>query len=206
MHQTDRVLWQFGFRKLIPKVPEVLDKEHKIDLWQTNTNWPVFFLEYIKIWKNRYDYIPAREQIIVPELACPPDYMPWFKIYGKPYMLSEEQRRQQIRVKREQRGPLNTRRRDDSTGPSIAPTQSPGPTPQLTTSTDSSFRLYQAIVARGTARDTIGELISLPIPIALWDSNTSSVGDANSSTFFILSIWVILPIIITRATTTLAGI
>ncbi|MBA0785305.1 hypothetical protein Gotri_025176 [Gossypium trilobum] len=32
-HQTDRVLRQFGFRQLIPVAPEVLDDEHKIDLW-----------------------------------------------------------------------------------------------------------------------------------------------------------------------------
>ncbi|KAG8473281.1 hypothetical protein CXB51_035204 [Gossypium anomalum] len=38
MHQTDRVLRQFGFQKLIPVAPEVLDDEHKIDLQQSNTN------------------------------------------------------------------------------------------------------------------------------------------------------------------------
>ncbi|MFQ6648434.1 hypothetical protein Gotur_021230 [Gossypium turneri] len=79
-------------------------------------------LEYIKFWENRYDHIPTRESIIIPELAYAPDYMPWFKINGKPYLLSEEQRRRQIRVKRERRGPLNPRRRDDDTGPLTAPT------------------------------------------------------------------------------------
>ncbi|KAH1083366.1 hypothetical protein J1N35_023127 [Gossypium stocksii] len=39
MHQTDRVLWQFGFRKLILVAPKVFDNEHKIYLWQSNTNW-----------------------------------------------------------------------------------------------------------------------------------------------------------------------
>ncbi|MBA0727888.1 hypothetical protein Golax_000837, partial [Gossypium laxum] len=90
MHQTDKVLRQFGFQPPIPVAPEVLDDEHKIDLRQSNTHWPVFFLEYIKIWENQYDHIPTREPIIVPELACTPDYMPWFKIHGKPYLLSEE--------------------------------------------------------------------------------------------------------------------
>ncbi|MBA0749341.1 hypothetical protein Gogos_003285, partial [Gossypium gossypioides] len=75
MHQMDRVL----------------DDEHKIDLQQTNTNWP---------------------------------------IHSKPYLLSEEQRRWQIRVEREQRGLLNLKRMDDDTGPSTVPTQSQGPTPQ----------------------------------------------------------------------------
>ncbi|KAG8493596.1 hypothetical protein CXB51_011785 [Gossypium anomalum] len=53
-------------------------------------------------------------------------------------------------------------------------------------------------------RGTVEELISLPFPIALWDSNTSDVGDANTSTFFILPKWVILSTPITEATTTLA--
>ncbi|MBA0873478.1 hypothetical protein Goshw_002667 [Gossypium schwendimanii] len=105
MHQTDIVLRQFGFQPPIPVTPE----------------------------ENQYDHIPTREPIIVPELACTPDYMPWFKIHGKPYLLSEEQRHCQIRVEREQPGPLNPRRRDDETGPSTGSTQSPCPTPQVTT-------------------------------------------------------------------------
>ncbi|MBA0765081.1 hypothetical protein Gotri_014340, partial [Gossypium trilobum] len=56
--------------------------------------------------------------------------MPWFRIYGKPYLLSEEQRRRKIRVERERRGPLNPRRMDDGTGPLTVSIQSPDPTPQ----------------------------------------------------------------------------
>ncbi|MBA0760112.1 hypothetical protein Gotri_022890, partial [Gossypium trilobum] len=56
--------------------------------------------------------------------------MPWFRIHDKLYLLLEEQRRQQIRVEREQRSPLNPRRRDDGMSLSTAPTQLPGPTPQ----------------------------------------------------------------------------
>ncbi|MBA0643926.1 hypothetical protein Goklo_028168, partial [Gossypium klotzschianum] len=108
MHQTDRVLRQFGFRQLILKALEVLDKEYKIDLRKMNMNWL---------------------------LACVLDYMPWFRIHSKSYLLSEEQRHRQIRVERERQGLLNLRRRDDGTDPSTAPTQSPGPTPQPTTPT-----------------------------------------------------------------------
>ncbi|MBA0670512.1 hypothetical protein Goklo_029460 [Gossypium klotzschianum] len=64
MHQSDRVLRQFGFRQPILVAPE----------------------------EDRYDYIPTREPIIVPELACLPKYMPWFRINGKPYLLSAEER------------------------------------------------------------------------------------------------------------------
>ncbi|KAK5772956.1 hypothetical protein PVK06_049258 [Gossypium arboreum] len=78
------------------------------------------------MWENRYNYIPTRESIIVPELAYVLEYMPWFRIHGKPYLLSKEERRWQIRVQRERRGPLNPRRRDDDAGPSAALTQSPG--------------------------------------------------------------------------------
>ncbi|KAH1091648.1 hypothetical protein J1N35_018905 [Gossypium stocksii] len=31
MHQSDRVLGQFGFQQLIPVAPEVLDDEHKVN-------------------------------------------------------------------------------------------------------------------------------------------------------------------------------
>ncbi|MBA0725256.1 hypothetical protein Golax_021853, partial [Gossypium laxum] len=46
------------------------------------------------MWKNQYNNIPTGEPIIIPELACDPDYMPWFRIHGKPYLLSEEERHQ----------------------------------------------------------------------------------------------------------------
>ncbi|KAK5776160.1 hypothetical protein PVK06_044119 [Gossypium arboreum] len=87
MHQSNRVLQQFGFRQLIPVTPEVLDDEHKVDLRLLNMDWPRHWSKYIEMWENRYDYIPIREPIIVPELACAPEYMPWFRIHGKPYLL-----------------------------------------------------------------------------------------------------------------------
>ncbi|MBA0633813.1 hypothetical protein Godav_029675 [Gossypium davidsonii] len=101
MHQTDRVLWQFKFQQPIPVALKVFDDEHKINFQQLNMNWLVLWLEYIEMWENRYDHIPARELIIVPELACTPDYISWFRIHGKPYLLSEEQMCQQIHVERE---------------------------------------------------------------------------------------------------------
>ncbi|KAK5839986.1 hypothetical protein PVK06_008846 [Gossypium arboreum] len=101
MHQTDRVLRQFKFRQPIPEEPKVLDDQHRINLRQTNMNWSLFWSEYIEIWKNRYDHIPNRELIIVPELVCTPDDMPWFRIHSKSYLLSEEQRHWQIRLERE---------------------------------------------------------------------------------------------------------
>ncbi|MBA0577292.1 hypothetical protein Golob_024390, partial [Gossypium lobatum] len=94
MHQTNRVLHQFRFRQPIPVALEVLDDEHKIDLRQSDTDWPLFHSKYIEMWKNQYDNIPTHELIIISELVCDPDYMPWFRIHGKPYLLLEEGRPQ----------------------------------------------------------------------------------------------------------------
>ncbi|MFQ6637333.1 hypothetical protein Gotur_013821, partial [Gossypium turneri] len=70
------------------------------------------------MWENRHEYQPTREPIIVPELACVPEYMPWFRIHGKPYLLTPEERQRQIRIGRERRGPLNPRRQDEEGSPS----------------------------------------------------------------------------------------
>ncbi|KAK5771867.1 hypothetical protein PVK06_048121 [Gossypium arboreum] len=147
--KTDRVLRQFGLP--IPEEPEVLDYQHRISLRQTNMNWLLLWSEYIEIWENRYDHILDRKSIIIPKLACTPDYMLWFRIHGKLYLLSEEQRHRQICVERERRSPLNPRRMDDGTGLSTAPTQSPGPStastqspssmPQPTTSTSQPLQI-----------------------------------------------------------------
>ncbi|MBA0669772.1 hypothetical protein Goklo_024632, partial [Gossypium klotzschianum] len=99
IHQSDRVLRQFGFRQPIPVAPE----------------------------EDRYDYKPTREPIIVPKLARVPEYMLWFRIHGKPHLLSVEERQQQLRVQRERCGPLNSKQRDDDAGPSTRPRHSPDP-------------------------------------------------------------------------------
>ncbi|MBA0662171.1 hypothetical protein Goklo_006351 [Gossypium klotzschianum] len=71
MHESNRVLRQFRFRRL-------------------NENWIRFHAEYISMWNNRYELLPHREAIIALELACDLEYMPWFRLLGKPYLLSEE--------------------------------------------------------------------------------------------------------------------
>ncbi|KAG8495437.1 hypothetical protein CXB51_013073 [Gossypium anomalum] len=218
MHQSDRVLRQFRFRQPITVAPEVLDDYHKIDLRQLHTDWPRFWSHYIQMWEDRYNYIPTREPIIVPELVCAPEYMPWFRIHGKPYLQSEEERQRQLCVQRERRSPLKPRRRDDDAGPSIEPTQSPGPTTgptqspgptvQPSTPTAQPLQMMPA-VARGIAGGAVRELFFLPIPINLWVSNTSAINDVITSTVTILSRRVILPTPTTRilagASTTHAG-
>ncbi|MBA0671255.1 hypothetical protein Goklo_023868 [Gossypium klotzschianum] len=105
----------------------MFDDQHKIDLRQLHTDWPRFWSNYIEIWEDWYEYIPTIEPIIVPELACMPEYMPWFRIHGKPYLLLVEERQRQLRVQRERRGPLNPRQKDDDAGPSTRPRHSPSP-------------------------------------------------------------------------------
>ncbi|KAK8291527.1 hypothetical protein V6Z12_D06G065200 [Gossypium hirsutum] len=76
--------------------------------------------------EDQYEYIPTREPIIVPKLVCVLEYMPWFRIHGKSYLLTPEERQRQIRVERERRGPLNPRGQDDEGSPSTRPRHSPG--------------------------------------------------------------------------------
>ncbi|MBA0876683.1 hypothetical protein Goshw_017453 [Gossypium schwendimanii] len=52
--------------------------------------------------------------------------MPWFRIHGKLYLLSTEERQRQLLVQRERRGPLNPRKRDDEVGLSMRPRVSLG--------------------------------------------------------------------------------
>ncbi|KAH1055540.1 hypothetical protein J1N35_033605 [Gossypium stocksii] len=178
-------------RNLVPMVTYAIMEMHQSD--RVLRHWS----DYIEMWENRYDYIPTREPIIVSELACVPEYMPWFRIHGKPYLLLEEERRRQIRVQRERRGPLNPKRRNDHVSPSIAATQSPGPstappqslgpttappqspspTVQPTTPTSQPFQIMPATVALGIARGAVRELFFLPTPIALWDSTTFAMDD-----------------------------
>ncbi|XP_052490907.1 uncharacterized protein LOC128043088 [Gossypium raimondii] len=80
----------------------------------------------MEMWENRNEYLPTREPIIVPELACVPEYMPWFRANGKPYLLTPEERQRQLRVGRERRGPLNPMGQDHEASPPTRPRHSPG--------------------------------------------------------------------------------
>ncbi|KAG8491078.1 hypothetical protein CXB51_014229 [Gossypium anomalum] len=63
---------------------------YHIDLrGRTDKHWPSFHAEYINIWNNRYEFLPAREAIIALELASGPEYREWFRAHGKPYLLVE---------------------------------------------------------------------------------------------------------------------
>ncbi|MBA0766001.1 hypothetical protein Gotri_015093 [Gossypium trilobum] len=36
---------------------------------QTYENWPIFHYQHINMWNNRYDFLPTRKLIVIPELA-----------------------------------------------------------------------------------------------------------------------------------------
>ncbi|KAK5836139.1 hypothetical protein PVK06_011894 [Gossypium arboreum] len=75
LHESDRVLQQFGFKQPIPPAPQDIKDLHHINLWgRTDANWPTFHVQYIKIWNNR--------------------------VYGKPYLFGEEARGRQLHTRR----------------------------------------------------------------------------------------------------------
>ncbi|KAG8479458.1 hypothetical protein CXB51_029671 [Gossypium anomalum] len=63
------------------------------------------------------------------------------RIHGKPYLLLKKKRRWQICLKKERQDLLNPKRKDDGTGPSIVPTQSPSAMPQLTIPTPQPLQI-----------------------------------------------------------------
>ncbi|KAK5818466.1 hypothetical protein PVK06_023403 [Gossypium arboreum] len=125
--------------------------------------------EYIKIWENQYNHIPDCKLVIIPELACTPDYMPWFRIHGKPYLSLEEQRCRQICVERKQWNPLNTRRRDNETGPSTAPTQSPALMPQPTTPTSQPLQIMPGAYCSPYMYSNL-YMFPFPSPMPSWNA------------------------------------
>lgn len=61
------------------------------------------------MWNNRYEFLPTREAIVAPELACNLKYKQWFRVYGKPYLLGEEERSRQPHTRRPRWALINPR-------------------------------------------------------------------------------------------------
>ncbi|KAH1120744.1 hypothetical protein J1N35_003904 [Gossypium stocksii] len=107
IHESNRVMRQFGCMQRIPSSPQKLDDLHNIDLrGRLEEDWSTFHQKYIDIWQRRYDYLPTREPFLTPELATSPDYMDWFRHNGKPYLLSALERSRQRRRRRQRQGPI----------------------------------------------------------------------------------------------------
>ncbi|MBA0855841.1 hypothetical protein Goshw_019904 [Gossypium schwendimanii] len=110
MPDKSRNIVHLRFKQLIPVALQGLDDLYHIDLWgRMDKNWLVFHAQYINMWNNRYEFLPTREVIIAPELACDSKYMQWFRVYGKPYLLGEEEMSRQPHTRRPQPVPINPR-------------------------------------------------------------------------------------------------
>ncbi|KAH1056341.1 hypothetical protein J1N35_034406 [Gossypium stocksii] len=95
---------------VIIEAPQDINDLHPIDLqMRLDENWIRFHAEYINIWNNYYKFLPPRKAIVVPQLACDPEYMPWFRLLGKPYLLSEEDRSRQSHTMRPRWSPTYPR-------------------------------------------------------------------------------------------------
>ncbi|MFQ6654280.1 hypothetical protein Gotur_025338 [Gossypium turneri] len=95
------------------------------------------------MWENRHQYLPTREQVIVSELACVPEYMPWFRIHGKPYLLTPEER--QRPAMRPRQSPGSSSMAMQSPSPTKAPTQSPDAAIQQMTPTQPPFPMMPGL-------------------------------------------------------------
>ncbi|XP_040966160.1 uncharacterized protein [Gossypium hirsutum] len=130
MHEFDKVSRQFEFKQLTLVAPQDLDDLHPIDLvGRPDENCIRFHAEYINIWSNWYEFLPSREAIFIPDLPCYLEYMPWFRLVGKPYLRSEEDGSGKPHTRRPQRS--LTHPRSSEVGPLFAYTQEPTsmPTP-----------------------------------------------------------------------------
>ncbi|MBA0778240.1 hypothetical protein Gotri_006131 [Gossypium trilobum] len=77
------------------------------------------------------EFLPPCKAIVAPGLASDLEYRPWFRLFGKPYLLSEEDRSGQPHTKRPRR-PLEYPRSGEagsSSTPMQEPTLTPLPTP-----------------------------------------------------------------------------
>ncbi|MBA0693027.1 hypothetical protein Goari_010541 [Gossypium aridum] len=63
------------------------------------------------MWNNRYEFLPTPKPIFAPELAYYSQYILWFRVHGKPYLLGEEARGRTQYKRRPQQVPMNPRRR-----------------------------------------------------------------------------------------------
>ncbi|KAG8503631.1 hypothetical protein CXB51_001567 [Gossypium anomalum] len=87
-------------KTILLTLQNIKDLHHIYLRERTNKNWHIFHAKYINFWSNRYYFLPTHEAIIVPELAYDLEYMPWFRHYGKPYLLEEEMKGWQRHMRR----------------------------------------------------------------------------------------------------------
>ncbi|MBA0839264.1 hypothetical protein Goarm_005013 [Gossypium armourianum] len=93
-------------------VTQDIEALHKLDLQgKTDKNWRELHKKYIDIWDYRNDFIPMHKPFFTPKTTTSAKYMPWFRLFRKPYLLSVEARSRQIRLRRPRQPPQNRRSR-----------------------------------------------------------------------------------------------
>ncbi|MBA0735551.1 hypothetical protein Gogos_019390, partial [Gossypium gossypioides] len=93
--------FEFGWRKRISPSPQELKDLHKVDMrGKDNINWSVRHEEHIEAWDRRMQSIPVREQFFLADTAAVDNYLTWFRVVDKSYLLSPEERSRQIQTKR----------------------------------------------------------------------------------------------------------
>ncbi|PPR84389.1 hypothetical protein GOBAR_AA36322 [Gossypium barbadense] len=74
---------------------------HKLDLrGKTNENWRDYHKEYINIWDHRMKSLPIYEPFFSSDTTTCLEYMPWFRVADKPYLLLAEVKSRQLRLNR----------------------------------------------------------------------------------------------------------
>ncbi|KAG8474236.1 hypothetical protein CXB51_033830 [Gossypium anomalum] len=68
-------------------------------------NWQDYHNEYIDIWDRRMKFLPIHEPFFLSYTVTYLEYMPWFRVTGKPYLLSVEAKSRQLRPKRSRQSP-----------------------------------------------------------------------------------------------------
>ncbi|MBA0717382.1 hypothetical protein Golax_005210 [Gossypium laxum] len=97
--KLDQVLRQFGYRQRIPPPPRDMKELHKVDMWGKNDeDWAE---KHIQAWDHRMKSIPVREPFLSANTVTTNDYLAWFRVVGKSYLLPSMAMSRQIRSNRQ---------------------------------------------------------------------------------------------------------
>ncbi|MBA0777939.1 hypothetical protein Gotri_005886, partial [Gossypium trilobum] len=104
---ANRSMWDAN----VPLVVYAMVEMNESDRGKTDKNWRELHKKYIDIWDYRNDFIPMHKPFFAPKTTTSAKYMPWFRLFSKPYLLSVEARSRQIRLRRPRQPPQNRRSR-----------------------------------------------------------------------------------------------
>ncbi|MBA0765837.1 hypothetical protein Gotri_014958, partial [Gossypium trilobum] len=100
IQELNWVMRQFRWRQKISPPPQNLKELHKVDMCGKNDeDWREVHNEYIEAWDRMIDFLPIRESFFLADTTICLEYLSWFRLAGKPYLLSVEARSRQLRQK-----------------------------------------------------------------------------------------------------------